>query len=402
MDKMKKKTLLTFIIAPILIVAGVLMNVLSDNNRVAAFGGVLICLGAMVLIFGVALVASVHSANKEKKEKEAKVLEEQMRLKKLLADGMAAVQNKTDYPETNTLKLVKEGVEFYAAGKYVCEKDFKNVAGYHFAFEISSTDLKTKPASYDDVCDIEGTGVTVEVGYFDGEALEEYANSNGVILQSPLENSVGQTIVLKENSGYAASVWTVDGDDIDYGFVKILGCENGVVTVYFKVNVPCGLCDTVEGVVKLKKDTEEENDITDIQSAIDFIKRKKFNTLSVSEDELQTIMQSNPFLPESYIAFLKEVGFADLDWIDVGMDNETATNLNEGETGYINDILKGYPSYSLDDYYFIGIDSGGTYYALSRNADDKKVYIFSDDASGIDTYESFEKFIIEILKCGDK
>lgn len=394
----KKKTILIFVFAIVLIVAGVLMNVLSEKNRIAALGGVLICLGAMALLFGVAMAYAAYSANKQKRQEEARVLENQMRAKKALADCMAAVQNKTNYPQTNTLKLVNAGMEFFAEGKYVCRKDFKNVAGYHFAFEINGTDLKKKRANYDDVCDIEGTGVRVSVGYHDDEALEEYANDNGVVLQHPIEDCVGQTVALKEDSGYAASVWTAEGDDIDYGFVKILGCENGAVTVYFTVNVPDGLRDTVQGVVKLRRDIEEA---TDMQSAIDFIKGKKFNTLSVSEDELQSIIRENPFLPESYILFLKEVGFTDLDWIDVGMNNKTATNLNDGEIGYINDILKDYPSCDIDDYYFIGIDSGGMYYALSRKHDDKKVYIFSDDASDIDTYESFEEFIVEILKCKD-
>ena len=86
------------------------------------------------------------------------------------------------FPETNTIKLVENGLEFFAEGQYVCEKDFKNIPGYHFAFEINSTNLKKKSKDFNDVCDLKGCGILVAVGYHDGEALEEYANDNGVIL----------------------------------------------------------------------------------------------------------------------------------------------------------------------------------------------------------------------------
>lgn len=316
-------------------------------------------------------------------------------LDKAFDEALKAIQNKTDYPETNTIRLINEGMEFFAEGRYVCEKDFKNVPGYHFAFEINSTDLKYKHEDYNDVCDLEGVGVLVAVGYHDSEALEKYANDNGIILKDTVENSVGQTITLKYDNGYSFYVRTAEFDDADFGFVKILKCENDVVTVYFLLNVPFGLNGMVEGTIELKKETDEE--ARDINTLISKIKRKWYNTIDVSDEEIEAIKKANPFLPESYITFIREVGFADLNWIDVGRNAKTPTNLYDDETEYIKDILADNKELNLDDFYFFAITNDSDYYAFSRKPDDKKVYNLSDGAAGITTEESFEEFLYSIL-----
>jgi len=393
--------LLVFIGSFISITAGTLMVVLLDSNRLIALGGLLICLGGCAFCFGLIRAVSLRSIRKEEAKKNLAEKRESEKSfnttlkresEKLISDALKAFERNTDYPETNTIKVVNAGVEFFAEGRYVCEKDFKNVRGYHFAFEISSTGLKreSKDRSY-----LEDNGVLIAAGYHDGEALEEYANDNGIILKDAINNLVGQTITVKPDKGYNLNIWTAEGDEINFGFVKILKCENDVLTVYFLLDVPYGLDDRVEGTVELKKDTVE--DTRDINSLITKIKRKHYNTIDVSGEEVQAIKEANPFLPESYITFLKEIGFADLDWIDVGRNNNTTTNLNDDEVGYINDILADYDGTKTEDFYFIAVDNGGSYYAFSRKPDDEKVYILSDDASDIDSYESFDEFLYEIL-----
>lgn len=413
MDKKKKElylNLLAFVISPIIIVAGALIITFAKSNRTVAAGALVILFGAAVILFRGYYMLVRYFVNKDKTKEENKARFEK---ENLIDEARQAFRFKTDYPQTNTVKLVKAGIEFFAEGVYVCEKDFKNIPGNHLAFEIKSTvlkissedyddvcgvkdeSLKTMPEDYDDVCDIESTGIIVSVGYHDGEALEKYANDNGVILQDTLENSIDKTITLTPNKGYAANVWTAEEDDIDYGFVKILSVENDVLKVFFSLTVPYGLCDTVEGVVELKKDTLEQTH--DINSLIDRIKRKRYNTIEVGADEVQAIKQANPFLPESYIAFLTEVGFADCDWIDIGWNAKTPTNLDDYQTDYVKEVFAKYKNEDENDYYFIGIDNSDCYYAFSRKADDKKVYAFSNSLSSIITHETFEEFLKEIL-----
>ena len=383
--------LLTFIGSPVFIVAGILMIVLCDNSRLKALGGVAICLAAVALFIG---FIRVLFAPKDK-ENTRDFFTVNKERENAFNDALKAFQSKTDYPEVNTVKLVGSGLEFFAEGRYVCVKNFKNINGYHFAFEINSTKLKLMPEGYDDVCDLESNGVIVMAGYHDGIALEKYATDHGIILQDTVENSIGKTIILKQHRGYKFCVSTAEDGEANLGFVKILKCENDVLTVYFSISVPFGLNDTVEGTVELKK--EADGQACDINSLIHIIKVRRYNLIGISSEEVQAIKQANPFLPESYITFLREVGFADLKWIDIGRNIKTPTNLYDTEITYMNEILADYKDYNLDDYYFIGADSDASYYALSRKADDKKVYIFSNDATGIATYESFEKFLNEIL-----
>lgn len=389
--------LLTFIFALVLFVAGFLMIKLSHNENVITAGIISICISPFILIWGIVRAVSLRKANKEERQFKKKQLARKREQEKLINEAFKAFDSKTDYPEKNTLKIVDAGMEFFAEGRYVCVKDFKNIKGYHLAFEISSTGLKHKSEDYDDVCDLEGNGVFIVVGYHDGEALEEYANDNGVIMQNTPENSIGKTITLKPDKGYVAYIWTADGDEIDYGFVKILKCENDVLTVQFLVSVDYGLCDTVEGVVELKKDTDE--DTHDIQSIINRIKRKRFNTIEVSGEEVQEIKKANLFLPESYITFLSEVGNVDFGWLDMGWNGHTPTNLADSDTEYVKEILDKYEgkNYALEDFYFIGIDNADRYYAFSRKPNDEKVYLFAEDLLNARPYENFEEFLTEIL-----
>ena len=393
MDKKKKDfylNLLTFIGMPIVSIAGVLMMGFYEYNTLGTLGAFLFFIGAFVFMFRL-LIAVAHFTNKKKRQKENIARWEK---ENIIDEARQEFRHKTDYPQTNTLKLVNEGVVFDAKGRYVCEKDFKNISGNHLAFEITATKLKSKPKDYEDVCDSEGTGVLVSVGYHDGEALEKYANDNGVILKDTPENSVDKTITLTSDSGYVANVWTAEGDDVDYGFVKILKYENDILTVHFLLKVPYGLCDTVEGVVELKKDAGGQ--AHDIDYLIGRIKRKQYNTIAVSDEEVESIKQANPFLPESYIQFLSEVGRADLDWIDIGLNEQAPIYSDGDQTESAKDIIKDYKDRNAD-YYFIGIDNDGTYYAFSGNPDDKKVYFFSEDASDVGTFETFEEFLSEIL-----
>lgn len=144
-------------------------------------------------------------------------------------------------------------------------------------------------------------------------------------------------------------------------------------------------------------ENESDENARDIHSLISKIKRNQYNTIDVSDEEIEEIKEANPFLPESYITFLREVGFADLDWIDVGWNEKTPTNLTDGDLGFVKDILAAHKELNVDDFYFIAIVSDGGYYAFSKNPDDKKVYSFYHDTADIFTYESFEEFLYEIL-----
>lgn len=394
-DKNYYLNLFLIIAAPIAIVAGVLLVVIPDSNRLAALGYALICLAVYFFLMWLIRFTALRSVNKEKRQSEKQARTKEKEREKQISDALNKFESATDIPETNTVKLIDTGMEFYADGRYVCEKCFKGIPGHHLAFEITSTRLKHKPKDYDDVCDLEGNGVYIVIGYHDGEALEQYANDNGVILQDSPKDSVGKTVTLKPDKGYVAYVWTADGDEIDYGFVKILKCEKDVLTIRFLLNVSYGLCDTVEGVVVLKKDDGEK--AQDIASLIKRIKRKPYNTVDVSAEEIKEIKQANTFLPESYIEFLSKIGFADMDWIDVGFNKKTPSNLNDDETKFMQDLLADHKDYNLNDYYFIAVDSSDSYYALSRNSDDKKVYCFSYEDPYIFTYDSFEKFLAEII-----
>lgn len=401
MNKNKKDfylNLFTFVGLPIIFIAGALLMGFYEYTTLGTLGAFLFFIGMFVFMFRLLIIVAEHFG-KKKKRKENKARSDR---EKLIDDARQAFEAK-DRPETNTIRVTEAGVEFFAEGKYACEKDLKNVAGNHFAFEIRSVDLKTMPENHDAVEYLERTGILVEVGYINGDAMAEYANDNGVILQDTLENSIGSTIPLQPDGDYNAYIWTAEGDDIDYGFVKILGLENDVLTVYFSLTAPYAICDaadgatcrTVEGVVELKKDTVRQTNRN--QSLIDKIKKKRLKTTPLGNDEAQSIKQANPFLPDSYITFLKEIGFIDFNWIDVERNSKTATDLNDEQTESVDVIISDRKSLNSDDYYFIGVDNAGRHYAFSKNADDKKVYVFSDDASEITTYETFEKFVSEIL-----
>lgn len=391
-NKKKLITSLFGIIGLIIVVVGIVVGVVYDHSNIVALAALLICLGAIFLLMWWCRMLSDNSADKEKKK-----AKQQNYFKRLneIDEKRQAFKFNADYPEPNTVKLVGAGIEFYAEGRYVCEKDHNHVSGHHLAFEISSTSLKHMPEDYDDVCDIESTGVLVSVGYIDGEALGGSAKVNGVLLSRAPEN-YGDFVITLDSDGddCTANVWTAECDEIDYGFVKILNCEDDIITIYFSLTVSYGLCDTVEGVVELKK---EKGQTSAIQSVINKVKRKRYNTIEVSADEVKAIKQANPFLPESYITFLKEVGFADMDWIDIGHNEKTPTNLADDEIDDVTALLaEHYSDKALDDFYFIGIDCDGRYYAFSKNGDGK-VYEFSDDGRFVEPYDSFEKLLTEII-----
>lgn len=393
-DKNMILNLILIIISPLLVVAGVLTVVLTDSNRLDALGGLFILLGLYLFIMWSIRALAMRAEKKRNAQKEL-VVNGPQKPDEALDEALRQFEKNRNYPETNTLNLVEAGMEFYAEGRYVCEENFKDIRGYHFAFEISSTELKFKPDDYDDVCDIEGTGVLIAAGYHDGEALEKYANDCGIILREPFENLVGKTLTLKHDKGYSFYVTTAESDEANYGFIKILKCEDGVLTVYFSIDVPYGLCDTVEGTVELKRDVEAGS--KDILTLISKIKRRRYNVLAVSDGEIAEIARENPSLPESYITFLREVGFADLDWIDVGWHEKTATNLHDGEDTAVKDIFADFKGLNYNDYYFFAISNDGSYYAFTKDEGNGKVYCFSTDEPRIFAYSSFEEFLYEIL-----
>ena len=77
--------LLIFIGSPALIIAGILLVTLTHNNRLTALGGALLCVAAFFLLMGFLRAVSLHSINKEKKEKEKKGLAEKQKREKLSA-----------------------------------------------------------------------------------------------------------------------------------------------------------------------------------------------------------------------------------------------------------------------------------------------------------------------------
>lgn len=394
-DKNFYYNIIAFVGAPILFVIGVVAAVRGDSNRLKALGGLLILLAIMILLYQLTKFLVARSEKKAARNDEKKRVMNKQKREKALESEKREFIARTDTPQTNTVKIGND-IEFFAEGRYVCEHNFKGVLGYHFGFEINSTELKHKAEDYDDVCDIESSGIVISVGYHDGEALEKYANDNGVILKSDAVDCVGQTLTLMKDCGYNTCVWTAEGDEIDYGFVKILKRDGDVLTVWFRLNVPYGLCEIVEGVVELKKDSTETP--TDIHSIIDKIKRKKYNFVSVDEDEVQAIRKSNPFLPDSYITLLTKLGFVDFNWIDVGMNAHTPTNLDKNDYAEVKETLvKCDGDHKVDDYYFIGIDNDGRRYAFSKKTGDGKVYVFSASDTDVTTYASFEELLGEIL-----
>lgn len=379
------------VLFPLFTAAGTLMVVMSKSNRLTAFGWFLILAGAFFLILLLLRIPAIISAKKERNMRLKQKREEE----KAFFDALASFE-RNECPEKNTVKLKDNEMVFFAEGRYVCEKNFLNKDGYHFAFEINGAKLKYKPEDNDDVCYLEESGILIEAGYFEGTALDDSENDNGIILKDTPKNSVGQTIILKPNEGYNLYIWTAEGDEIDYGFLKILKCENDVLTVYFSLNVLAGLCDTVEGTVELKKDTEENT--ADIHSLIGKIKRRPYNTIEFSAEEIDAIFKANKFLPESYLTFLKEIGSADLDWIDVGRNADCESNLfKPEEENYVKELLSPYPELDVKDFYFFAADESDSYYAFSRKEGDKKVYVFSNDSPNLTHYESFEEFLNEIL-----
>lgn len=392
-DKEQRTNLLLIIFAPISTVAGIPFLVIPIENVQRSmrimFGGLLVLLGLFLFSLWLIRILAMRSIEKDKLKEQKKLDEART---KRLNDLINKFENAVDLPKPNTIKLFDAGMIFDVEGRYVCEKDFKGKLGHHLAFEVTSTGLKYKPEDYDDACDLESHGILISVGYHDGEALEEYANDNGVILEDLPKNLIGRTVTLKLLDGYKFDIWTAEDDDIDCGVMKILECENDVLTVHFMLSV-FGLCDTVEGVVRLKK--EPSKDARDIQSLITRTKWRRYNTLDVSAETIAEIQQANAFLPESYIEFLREIGFADMNWIDVGFYNKTPTNLC-GDSATVKFFLE-YKEYNVSDYYFIAIDNNNGLYAFSRNPDDKKVYAFSCDIPHVTIYDSFEEFLATIL-----
>lgn len=402
-DKEHRINIILLIIAPIATVAGILFIVIPDGTEhtiSTIIGIILIHVGIFAIgmwLIHIIAVRSIEADQLKAKKKLDKAREQ--RINDAISKFETAVDtpelDTVKVPEPDTVKLVDAGLEFYVDGRYVCEKDFKGKPGHHLAFEIMSTGLKHKPENYDDVCDLESSGILISVGYHDGIALEEYANDNGLIMQDTPENSIGKTVTLKFLDGYKFDIQTAESDDIDFGFVKILGCENDVLTVRFLLSVPLGLCDTVEGVVRLKKEPSKND--RDIHSLITRVKWGRYNTVEVNAETIETMRQVNPFLPESYIEFLREIGFTDMNWIDVGFDNKTPTNLSDDSFEYMQNFLESRKEYCLDDYYFFAIDNDDGFYAFSRNPGDKQVYAFSDNEPHIFKYDCFEEFLAEIL-----
>ncbi len=406
---------IVFTLAPIVIIAGAITMALTHNgDRAFALGALLILIGVWFLFIW---PIRVWGQRRKKKEEAKKSAEDDKA--KLIDKAYEVFCNTTDYPKPNTLRLVHTDMVFNAEGRYVLEPYFKNIPGEHFAFEIKSTDFISMPDDYDDVCDLQSNdfismpddyddvcdlqsnGVVISAGYHDGEALERYANDNGIILPNTLSRVIGKPIKLGNDKGYKLEIRTVEGDEVDYGFFKIVKCENDVITLFFSLTALWGLSDTVEGLVELKKETLEQ--AHDIDSLIAKVKRKQYNVIEVAADAVRAIKEANPFLPESYITFLREVGFADMDWIDVGRNEKTPANLNDEEIKYICELteqkgdLTERDETSYEDFYFFAVDNSDTYYAFSRKGEDKKVYIFSNDAADVGTYESFEEFLLEIM-----
>lgn len=376
--------------SPIAIIAGAIMMVLSHNgDRVFALGALLILIGAWFLFIWPIRIWGQRQKKKEEVKKNAVVDKE-----KIIDEAYEAFCNRTDYPELNTIRLVDGDMVFEAEGRYVLEPYFKKVPGDHFAFEIKSTSFKSMADDYDDYCDLQSSGVLISAGYHDGEALEKYANDNGIILPEPLNRMLGKAVKLRKDKGYKLEIWTVEGDEPAYGFVKIVKCENGVLTVFFTLTESWAVYDSVEGLVELKKESTAQPD--DINSLIDTIKRKQYNVIEVPADEIKAIKDAHPFLPDGYIRFISEVGFADMDWVDVGRNEKTPANLNDYEVTYLRELTEGNDDAYYENFYFFALDNGDTYYAFSKKPDDQKVYIFNDDG-GVSTFASFEEFLFEIL-----
>ncbi|MCL2556215.1 MAG: hypothetical protein FWE03_04260 [Firmicutes bacterium] len=149
-------------------------------------------------------------------------------------------------------RIETAGIEFGIKGRYAIKKNFRNMQGYHFAFEIESTKLVYMPSDFDDVCDLQSTGFTISAGYHDGYPLTG-ENESGIVLKE-ISNLAGGVLSLRQDDGYILQMQTVESDWISEGAVKIIKQIENSITISFKFAVPFGLNDVITGTVELIKD----------------------------------------------------------------------------------------------------------------------------------------------------
>lgn len=169
----------------------------------------------------------------------------------LLADKYNKV---TNFGDVGFVSFIHAGLKFAAEGTFACVKDFNNLPGYHFAFNVIGTKLVDKPHEYDDVLHYEECLFSIELACFDGVKLSE-ENNNGIVLDS-IDNLQGKTIQLKKNSGYVAQIATVEWDEINYGEITFEQWDENAHIISFKLLATAGVSEVITGKVKLLEDTE--------------------------------------------------------------------------------------------------------------------------------------------------
>ena len=158
-----------------------------------------------------------------------------------------------DENEVNKAKFENDGLEFSIVGKYYEQENYNDVKGFHYAFLIESKEMIYKPEDYDDVCDYESSGFRINIAYFENFPFNEC--EKGIVLKSKLKD-LKKTIKINPSNEYIFEIDTVETDEIDYGEITVLESNGDELTISFKFVVKAGLCDTVSGIVKLSKDTE--------------------------------------------------------------------------------------------------------------------------------------------------
>lgn len=254
MDKKHRKVLLISIIPSVIsLIVGMFFIMNNDDNDTLAMiasiimGTVLVCSCIFWIVYYKKYTSNGISS------KDMKALHERLAQ---ASKKINELYEKTEFfNKVGFAKFAEDGLEFEVIGKFAVIKDFNGKTGDHFAFEITATEMTSKPEDYADVCDYENVGFSISVGYFDGSPLSD-ENESGVVI-TDFSNIVGKTVELNGKGGYDFTITTVECDEIEKGQIAFIKHYNNELTIAFKFSIPWGLYDVVTGTVALKRDDKE-------------------------------------------------------------------------------------------------------------------------------------------------
>ena len=248
MNKYKKELILTIIVGAVLFLLGIVFIVygIVNKSKIVYFG-IIWC-----ALYGGLYIYKIVAAVKRQKSANAKV---GFNLNLIHSQLLKVYNSVKDFGEVGYVSFVDDGLKFSAEGKYACVKDFNDMRGYHFAFNIVGTKLVAKPDDYDDILHYEDTLFNIELAYFDGAKLSEQENNNGIVLEG-IEHLQGTTVKIKQNDGYCAQIATVEWDEIDCGEITFEQWDDNAHIISFKLLATSGICDVIAGRVNLLEDKD--------------------------------------------------------------------------------------------------------------------------------------------------